>query len=52
LVVADDLDFGAQFSQVLNKVIGERIVVIDDQNHTEPFRRKPKEDYRGKMRHP
>jgi hypothetical protein len=32
-VVAADLDPCAQFSQVLNKVVSERIVVIEDEDH-------------------
>jgi hypothetical protein len=34
-VVAMDLDLGAQFSQVLHKVVGKRIVVVEDENHGE-----------------
>ena len=33
LVVAIDLDLRAQFAQVLDKVVGERIVVVEDENH-------------------
>ena len=33
LVVAADLDLGAQLAQVLDKVVGERIVVVEDKDH-------------------
>jgi len=32
-VVAMHLHFRAQFSEVLDEVVGERIVVVDDQQH-------------------
>jgi hypothetical protein len=35
LVVAIDLDLRAQLSQVLDKVVGERIVVVEDEDHGE-----------------
>ena len=32
-VVAANLDFGAQFAQVLDEVVSERIVVVEDEDH-------------------
>ena len=31
-VVAHDLDLGAQLAQVLDEVVGERVVVVDDED--------------------
>src|SRR4051812_35922767 len=33
LVIAIDADIFTELSKILNKVVGERIVVIDDKNH-------------------
>ena len=33
LVVAAHLDLGAQFAQVLDQVVSERIVVVEDEDH-------------------
>jgi hypothetical protein len=30
-----DLDLGAQFPKVLDKVVGKRIVVVENKNHGE-----------------
>jgi hypothetical protein len=30
-----DLDLGAQFPQVLDKVVGEGVVVVEDKDHGE-----------------
>jgi hypothetical protein len=35
LVVAIDLNLRAQLSQVLDKVVGKRIVVVEDEDHGE-----------------
>ena len=35
LIVAMDLDLGPQFSEILDEVVGERIVVVEDKNHIE-----------------
>jgi hypothetical protein len=32
-IVAANLNFGAQFAQVLDEVVSERIVVIEDEDH-------------------
>src|SRR5207237_10655491 len=32
-IVAHHLDVGTQLAQVLNEVVGERVVVIDDEDH-------------------
>jgi hypothetical protein len=32
-VVAANLDFSAQFAQILDEVVSERIVVIEDEDH-------------------
>src|SRR5205807_4312842 len=32
-VVADDLGLGAEFAEVLDKVVGEGVVVVDDEDH-------------------
>jgi hypothetical protein len=32
-VVAANLDFGAQFTKVLDEVVSKRIVVIEDEDH-------------------
>ena len=32
-VIAFDEKFGAEFAEVLDEVVGERVVVIDDENH-------------------
>ena len=37
LVVPPHLDLRAQFSQVLNQVVGKRIVVVEDEDHGEYF---------------
>jgi hypothetical protein len=34
LVVAADLDIGTQFAQVLDKVVGKRVVVVEDEDHS------------------
>ena len=34
-IIPDDLQLGAQLAQVLDQVVGERIVIINDQNHEE-----------------
>src|SRR5215469_16563362 len=33
LIVAADPDISPQFSQILDQVVGERIVIIEDENH-------------------
>ena len=33
LIVAADLDLRAEFSQVLHQVVGERVVVVEDEDH-------------------
>ena len=33
-VVAHDRDVGAQLAEVLHEVVGERIVVVEDENHS------------------
>ena len=33
LVVAADLDLRTQFAQILHKVVGERVVVVEDEDH-------------------
>jgi hypothetical protein len=33
LVVAANFDFGTQFSEVLDEVVGERVVVVENENH-------------------
>lgn len=38
LIVSMDLHFRAQFSEKLNEVVGERIVIVDDQQHSDEFR--------------
>src|SRR5438094_949154 len=32
-VVADDLEVDAELTQVLDEVVGERVVVVDDEDH-------------------
>src|SRR5688572_13566671 len=34
LVVASDAELRAQLAQVLDQVVGERVVVVDDENHS------------------
>jgi hypothetical protein len=36
LVVADDLDLGAELAQVLDEVVGERVVVVDHEHAHQP----------------
>src|SRR5581483_4425439 len=33
-IVPPNLDFLAQLSQILDQVVGERVVIIEDENHT------------------
>jgi hypothetical protein len=33
LIIAADLDFRAQFSEVLDQVVSERIVIVEDKDH-------------------
>src|SRR5437667_291092 len=33
LIIPADHHLGTQFSQILNEVIGERVVVVEDENH-------------------
>ena len=33
-VISADLDFRAQLAQILDQVVGERVVVVDDQDHS------------------
>ena len=37
-VVAHDAQLGAQLAEILDEVVGERIVVIDDENHVSQAR--------------
>ena len=33
LVVAADIDFGTQLAQILDEVVGEGVVVVEDEDH-------------------
>src|SRR5215471_583003 len=33
LIIPPHLDLGTQFSEILHQVVGERIVVVEDENH-------------------
>jgi hypothetical protein len=33
LVVAANVDFGAQFAEILHQVVGERVVVVENEDH-------------------
>ena len=37
LVIAEDLDLGPEFAQPLDEVIGERVVIVDDEDHRSPI---------------